>query len=314
MKKILALLLCLILSLGILAGCAPAEKDDPGEGQQTQEPQAPETDPVHEAAYNYFAEFPEDKNVIEPADFIAKVEGGEEMFILDIRSAEDYGKGHIKGAVNIPFAQIGEKLESIPDDTTVMVYCYTGQTASQTTALLNIAGKFAKNVHSGFVNGISKVEGYEAYVDTTPVEVPGADYPVDEAIKEAIQAYFKDMALEAGGPFANFNVSPETVKQIIDEGSDEYFILSVRKAEDYAQGHLPGAVNIPYGAGMQEQFETVIPKDKTVIVYCYSGQTSSQTTAVLRLLGYKAYSMSGGMGKTETGSGWLGQGYETVTD
>ena len=42
-----------------------------------------------------------------------------------------------------------------------------------------------------------------------------------------------------------------------------------------------------------------IPKDKPVIVQCYSGQTASQTVAILRLLGYEAYNLSGGW------NGWV---------
>ena len=64
---------------------------------------------------------------------------------------------------------------------------------------------------------------------------------------------------------------------------------------------------------MQEQFGK-LPKDKKIIVYCYSGQTSSQTTAILRLLGYDAYSMSGGVGNAEAKTGWLGEGYELVAE
>ena len=63
---------------------------------------------------------------------------------------------------------------------------------------------------------------------------------------------------------------------------------------------------------MQEQFST-IPTDKPVVVYCYTGQTSSQTVATLRMLGFEAYSLAGGMGK-EGGSGWLGAKGPVVTD
>ena len=83
------------------------------------------------------------------------------------------------------------------------------------------------------------------------------------------------------------------------------------KAEDYAKGHIAGAINIPFGKGMQDSFSK-IPTDKPVIVYCYTGQTSSQTMAVLRMLGFDAYSLSGGMGK-EGGKGWLGIGGPVVT-
>lgn len=71
-------------------------------------------------------------------------------------------------------------------------------------------------------------------------------------------------------------------------------------------------MNIPFGKGMQEYFSE-IPTDKPVVVYCYSGQTSSQTMAILRLLGYEAYSLSGGMGK-EGGAVWLEAGYPVVTE
>ena len=60
---------------------------------------------------------------------------------------------------------------------------------------------------------------------------------------------------------------------------------------------------------MQEQFATVIPADKPVIVYCYTGQTASQTVAVLRMLGYEAYNMSQGMI-----NGWIPAGYEVVAE
>ena len=69
-------------------------------------------------------------------------------------------------------------------------------------------------------------------------------------------------------------------------------------------------MNIPFGKNMQESFNT-IPTDKPVIVYCYSGQTASQVLGVLRLLGYEAYNMPGGMG-SEGGSGWLGAGNPVV--
>ena len=100
--------------------------------------------------------------------------------------------------------------------------------------------------------------------------------------------------------------------ELVDAESEDYTILSVRQAEDYAKGHIAGAINIPFAKGMQEQFSQ-IPTDKPVVVYCYTGQTSSQTTAILRLLGYEAYSLQGGMGK-EGGAGWLGGGYPVVTE
>ena len=57
---------------------------------------------------------------------------------------------------------------------------------------------------------------------------------------------------------------------------------------------------------MQNLFGT-LPKDKTLILQCYSGQTASQAMAGLRVMGYKAYNLSGGMN-----NGWLAAGNELV--
>lgn len=267
---------------------------------------------VYQAAYDYFANFPSDKNVISAADLFTMMDAGDDMLILDIRRPEDYAAGHLKGAVNLSFfdMSIPEALNSLPDDRPIMVYCYTGQTASQVTALLNIAGRMTKNVQSGFENAITKEPGYEAYVDTEAAILPTGNFaPVDDAINEAINEYFLEKNEMAGTDYANYNVTVETVRGIVDEGLvDDYTILDIRQRDDYLAGHIDGAVNIPYGQGMEEAL-VELPVDKPLIIYCYSGQTSSQTLAVMRLMGYDAYSMSGGMGNTDAGTGWLGAGY-----
>jgi rhodanese-related sulfurtransferase len=313
-KKLLVILLCIFMATVSFTACGGNE-EAAAPAQEEQTPVAEETNVVAEAAMAYFANFPADKHVISPSDFFAKIDAGEEMFIMDIRSAEDYGKGHIKGAVNLPFGNesIAQNIDIIPDDVPVYVYCYTGQTASQTTAVLNVAGKPAYNVQSGFVRGISVEPNYENYIDTVEIALPSDSYEVGADLKVAVEKYFATVASYAGTMTEAQNIKVENVKEIVDSESDEYLIVSVRKPEDYAAGHVTGAINIPFGAGMQDALAE-LPKDKKIIVYCYTGQTASQTTAILRLLGYEAYNMQFGMGSAESEKGWLGAGYETVTE
>lgn len=313
LKKLLVVLLCLALMTMSFAACGNQETSAPA--AETPADVTEETSVVEDAALAYFANFPADRHVIMPADLFAKIDAAEEMFVIDIRTPEDYAAGHIKGAVNLPFGNgsIAENLEIIPDDVPVYVYCYTGQTASQTIALLNVAGKPAYNVQSGFVRGISVEPNYQNYITTEAVALPTESYPVDKEIKAAITEYFTTLATYAGTPTEAQNIKVETVKEIVDSESDEYVILSVRKAEDYAKGHVKGAINIPFGQGMEKSFAD-LPKDKKIIVYCYTGQTASQTVGILRLLGYEAYNMQFGMGSVESQKGWLGAGYETVTE
>jgi rhodanese-related sulfurtransferase len=89
-------------------------------------------------------------------------------------------------------------------------------------------------------------------------------------------------------------------------------IVSIRQADAYAEGHIEGAINIPWGAGMQESFSS-LPKDEKLVVYCYSGQTAGQTVGILRLLGYDAVSLKSGMGTPVTApSGWANEGFPVV--
>lgn len=320
MKKVLSIFLASILIFSLAAcGSTPASSSTPVSAStppassapaSSSEAPAPSADTVTEAAKNYFASFPEDRHMSSVEDLFKKIDAGEEMLIIDVRQPDAYAEGHLKGAVNVPYGTaVADALEMIPDDVPLFINCYTGQTSSQVVALLNIAGKYATNIQGGFNNGISKQAGFEAYITKDAATLPDEDYEVDDAIEDAIAAYFKDSTTNEN---KSFNFAPEKLIEAVASGKDEYTILSVRKAEDYAAGHIQGALNIPFGKGMQEQFST-IPTDKPVVVYCYTGQTSSQTVATLRMLGFEAYSLAGGMGK-EGGSGWLGAKGPVVTD
>lgn len=199
-------------------------------------------------------------------------------------------------------------MEKIPNDRTVYVYCYSGQTASQTVFLLHLAGKQAINVSGGFDKGISGEEAAKELMTTEAAAFGEETYTVDADIQTAVENYYKAVAAEKD--YAKNNISPKQLKELMDAGSEDICIVDLRSAEDYAAGHIEGAINLPYGKGMEENFD-ILPTDKTLILQCYSGQTASQTTAALRVKGYRAYNLSGGMG-AEGGSGWLGAGYTLV--
>ena len=99
---------------------------------------------------------------------------------------------------------------------------------------------------------------------------------------------------------------------MVDAGDDRIYILSIRKADDFNKGHIQGASNIPFGKTMISEFAN-LPKDKTIVVYCYTGQTAGQATAALRLMGYKAVSLNGGMGMASNAPmGWANKGFPVV--
>jgi len=310
--KLVTVVLALFVAL-TFTGCAKAPASAPAPAPAPA-PSAPAVDVVADAAKDYFANMPQDVYKISQTDFIAKVKANEDLSILDIRQADVYEQGHVKGAVNIPWGSaIAENLAKLPKDKPIMVYCYTGQTAGQTVALLNVAGFDAKSVNLGWNLGISKVEGIADVTETSAnVLEGGAAADIKPEIQAAVTDYFAKLAELKGTTYANYKISEDEAKKLLDAEDSSVMFLSIRKAEDFAKGHIEGAMNIPFAKGMEASFDQ-LPKDKKIIVYCYSGQTAGQTVAILRLLGYDAVSLNSGMGIEATGeAGWANKGFPVV--
>lgn len=280
-----------------------------------EEAAAPEGVDVSEAAAAFFADYPEGGYIIKEDAFLQKFVSGEEMFVIDIRRPDDYAAGHIKGAVNMPWGPaIAADLASVPTDVPVYLYCYSGQTAGQTVALMNVAGIPVKSVRYGYKFGIATVDGYEEAVDTVAVALPEAEREIDPNIQAAVDAYFAEISEAAGTPFASNIISSENAKKIHDAGDESVQFVDIRRPDDYDEGHIEGAINLPYGAGMQDLFAS-LPADKKLIVNCYSGQTAGQAVAIMELMGYDAVSLKGGMGTPKNKPmGWTTEGFPVVLD
>lgn len=306
-----------ILLVLTLAGCGQDKSPAPAAADESPAPAvaAQESVSVDDQVMAYFAEMPGNVYKIAQAEFLQMVGTGTDMTVLDLRRPDDYAGGHIKGAVSMPWGTpaMYEMVPFIPTDKPVFVYCYSGQTAGQTVTLLNIAGIPARSVNLGWNFGLSRVEGMQEFVETDPNTLGSAavnDIPA--ALMDAYQGYFETTAQAAGTPFASNIVSEENAKAIFDAGDEDVLFVSVRKPEHYAEGHIEGAINMPFGKGMQDNFAS-LPADKKLIVYCYSGQTAGQTVAALRLLGYDAVSLKGGMGVPANNPlGWTAKEYPTV--
>ena len=261
----------------------------------------------------YFRQMPDNRYKIDQVDFIEKVRVSLDMTIIDIRRPEDYEKGHIRGAVNMPFGNdIALGLSKIPEGKPVFVYCYSGQTAGQAVLTMNIAGIYARSVNLGWDLGIVKVEGFEDLVSTELSILTETVRKIDPMVQEAVNEYYKGLSSVSDTTFRNYKISEEDVLSIIESNDENYFILSVRRADDFKTEHIDTAVNIPFGNETADGFG-ILPKDKKIVVYCYTGQTSGQVTAALRLLGYDAVSMNAGMGtKANYPNGWMNKGYPVV--
>jgi rhodanese-related sulfurtransferase/biotin operon repressor len=89
-------------------------------------------------------------------------------------------------------------------------------------------------------------------------------------------------------------VSREELSQRLSSG-EELVVLDVRPAEEFAAGHLPGAVSIPL-AELERRLEQ-LPKDREVVAYCRGPYCAfaPEAVAVLRRRGYTAMQLEDGL-------------------
>lgn len=82
------------------------------------------------------------------ADF-DRLAASEDVVLLDVRPAQEYAAAHVRGAINIPVADLQSRLGELPDDATIVAYCrgpYCVMSADAVTRLRQ-AGRTALRIH-----------------------------------------------------------------------------------------------------------------------------------------------------------------------
>ncbi len=89
-------------------------------------------------------------------------------------------------------------------------------------------------------------------------------------------------------------ITPEEAKQIMDSG-EEHIILDTREQDEFDEGHIPGAILIPYTEIENKAKEMLPDKDAQILVYCRSGRRSKIAAESLAKLGYTNVKEFGGI-------------------
>src|SRR5215831_6853847 len=99
------------------------------------------------------------------------------------------------------------------------------------------------------------------------------------------KAYFEDKLA--------FTTGPVELERWIKTGEDNLVVVDVRAAQDFARGHVPGAINLP-----KEKWESLqgLSREKTNVVYCYTQQCHLAANACLYFAsaGYPVMEVEGG--------------------
>ncbi len=213
--------------------------------------------------------------------------------VIDIRDATTFNNGHIKGAQNIPFANI---LTAAPAEKTtkILVVCFSGQTASRAATILRMAGypnaKFLKwgmsSWNPDFTTATNSWNTTNAtqyattnWVTTAAPALADFDSPTLSTGKTTGQEILN----------ARLNAilaMPWNVSKVdaLTTPSNYHIINKWPVAQYNHYGHINGAYNM--NDITFDNLKHYNPEASNVLTYCYTGQTSSSVTTWLQVLGY----------------------------
>lgn len=307
-KRVIGMLV-LVGALAFAAGCS-----DDDNGTNPPDP-IDQFEVVRTAVDNYLTSLGTAPTISAQTTF----EGLATNYELSVRSNEHYRKGHVPGAANIPYLKLADAAtdrSGLPQGQLVVVYCYTGHTGGIGATILGTMGYNAKNMKYGMcswtdVDSVRATTPFReadvpdyAEIETTPhaltvdYGLPTLDVSDSESTAEIIRA-----ACDAYlNKFDGTGVSPVMAASALhqrnfEDGDDtnNYFILSVRSAAHYTAGHITGAYNIPWNQVAKAENLRKLPRDKKIVVYCYTGHTGAIAATALGVLGFDTVNLKHGM-------------------
>ena len=95
-------------------------------------------------------------------------------------------------------------------------------------------------------------------------------------------------------------ISQDEAMKIMDE-ENGYLIVDVRRPDEFAEGHIEGAINVPNEGIAEEMPEELPDKDQLLLIYCRTGRRSKEASEKLAKIGYKNVYEFGGI-NTWTGT------------
>lgn len=106
------------------------------------------------------------------------------------------------------------------------------------------------------------------------------------------KAYPRDPAGNHAGTFQH--IRQDEAKKIM-AGDEPYVIVDVRRPDEFAAGHIPGAINVPNESIAEEKPEALPDLDQLILVYCQSGRRSAAAAGKLAAMGYTHVKEFGGI-------------------
>jgi rhodanese-related sulfurtransferase len=88
---------------------------------------------------------------VAPDEVKARIARGEDVFLLDVREPDEVAAWAYPIGVHIPLGQLGDRLDELPRDVTIVVACHMGGRSAAAAEALSEAGWTAENLTGGAV-------------------------------------------------------------------------------------------------------------------------------------------------------------------
>jgi rhodanese-related sulfurtransferase len=180
------------------------------------------------------------------------------LVVIDARTSEEFQEVHIKGAVNLPLSVLEKNPSALtfPKISKLLFYC-NGFKCGKSPKAARLAASL------GFGSLYVLSEGMPAWEEKGFAIYAGPDY--EKKIETT-------------------RILPKELQKMMAGTPTAITLVDVRDPKEYAEGHIPGAVNIPVSQFAARS--NILEKEKKIIVYCNSGGRSYNAYRKLKKMGY----------------------------
>ena len=234
---------------------------------------APAFDPVVlEALDAFLSGLPQGFSLVTPANLAVDL-AERDIILIDVRSQEEWDTaGYIEGAQHIWINEFINRRDEWPEDRNaeIVVYCAAAWRGSMALVFMELMG---------YTNVRTILGGLNAWIAAgLPVEGGAA------AVTPAFDLAATITSTLAAMP-ATFNaVRVPDLAAELESGAD-LLLVDVRTADEYAEGHIEGAINVPMNEIMG-RLDMLPDLNQNIAIYCGSGHRSALVMFALDMLGY----------------------------
>lgn len=216
-----------------------------------------------------------------------------DMIILDSRTTAEYERFHVPGAVSAPGAELVHRfVDLVPSPDTLVVVSCAGRTRG-------IIGAQALR-NAGISNRVLALEGGTQGWRLAKLDVERgrvATYgPVSDAGARASGAYGEAVARRFGVP----RIELAQLREWLRDGDRTTYVFDVRQPEEFAQGHLAGAVSVEGGQLVQTLDKWAATRGARIVLVDDTGTRAVVTAHWLRQMGWDAVALRSAPAGTRT--------------